>query len=63
MVHHIKHAEEYPEIAFEDSNLVSLCEACHNKAHPEKAAKNRERDTDSPHIIYYMDRAWRDRRG
>lgn len=41
VVHHIKHAEEYPEIAFEDSNLVSLCEACHNKAHPEKAAKNR----------------------
>lgn len=36
-VHHIKHADEYPELAFEDDNLVSLCNACHNKQHPEKA--------------------------
>lgn len=36
-VHHIKHADEYPEIAYDAANLVSLCEACHNKAHPEKA--------------------------
>ena len=37
VVHHIKHVEEYPELAFEDENLVSLCKKCHNKAHPEKA--------------------------
>ena len=36
-VHHIKHADEYPELAFIDDNLVSLCHACHNKQHPEKA--------------------------
>lgn len=35
-VHHIKHADEYPELAFSDDNLVSLCESCHNKRHPEK---------------------------
>lgn len=36
-VHHIKHADEYPELAYDDKNLVSLCEGCHNKQHPEKA--------------------------
>lgn len=36
-VHHIKHADEYLELAFTDNNLISLCGACHNKAHPEKA--------------------------
>lgn len=36
-VHHIKHADEYPELAFDLDNLISLCKACHNKQHPEKA--------------------------
>ncbi|MCI8374848.1 MAG: HNH endonuclease [Lachnospiraceae bacterium] len=36
-VHHVKHVDEYPELAFEDDNLISLCTGCHNKAHPEKA--------------------------
>lgn len=40
-VHHIKHADEYPELAFIDNNLVSLCTGCHNKAHPERARTNR----------------------
>ena len=40
-VHHIKHVDEYPELAFESSNLVSLCAACHNKRHPEKGCKRR----------------------
>ena len=41
-VHHIKHADEYPELAYVDSNLVSLCHACHQGQHPEKAkAMNR----------------------
>lgn len=35
-VHHIKHADEYPELALVDENLVSLCHACHNAEHPEK---------------------------
>lgn len=37
VVHHIRPVEEYPELAYKDENLVSLCQACHNKAHPEKA--------------------------
>ena len=39
-VHHIKHYDEYPELALESDNLISLCEACHNKMHPEKAKKS-----------------------
>ena len=36
-VHHIKHVDEYPELAYINDNLESLCNACHNKEHPEKA--------------------------
>jgi 5-methylcytosine-specific restriction endonuclease McrA len=35
-VHHKKHLDKYPELALADENLESLCEACHNKEHPEK---------------------------
>lgn len=42
-VHHIQHADEYPEMAFADKNLISLCEGCHNKQHPEKATAARGR--------------------
>lgn len=35
-VHHIKHLKDNPELALEDSNLMSLCAECHNKVHPEK---------------------------
>lgn len=40
-VHHIKHLDEYPELAFEPSNCVALCKACHNMQHPEKGTKSR----------------------
>lgn len=40
-VHHIKHLDEYPELALTDSNLISLCNACHNEAHPEKGGCRR----------------------
>ncbi len=43
VVHHIKHADEFPELAFDSKNLVCLCSACHNKAHPEKGAAGRRR--------------------
>lgn len=36
IVHHIKEAEAFPELAYNAENLVSLCRECHNKAHPEK---------------------------
>lgn len=35
-VHHIKHYDEFPELALVDSNLVSLCKGCHNAQHKEK---------------------------
>lgn len=38
-VHHIQHADEFPELVYEDKNLVSLCSACHNKMHPEKGGR------------------------
>lgn len=38
-VHHIKHADEYPELAYVDNNLISLCNPCHNKMHPEKGGR------------------------
>ena len=38
-VHHIQHVEDHPELAYNDDNLVSLCEKCHNKMHPEKGTK------------------------
>lgn len=36
VVHHIKDADLYPELAYDDDNLISLCIGCHNKRHPEK---------------------------
>lgn len=39
IVHHIKHLENRPDLALESNNLVTVCEACHNKLHPEKLIK------------------------
>jgi 5-methylcytosine-specific restriction enzyme A len=36
MVHHIKSFEDHPELALDSDNLVSICNPCHNKEHPEK---------------------------
>lgn len=45
-VHHIKHLEEYPELAYDPENCISLCKACHNMQHPEKGSKGaRERNS------------------
>lgn len=41
-VHHIEHVEDRPDLAYTDSNLISLCAACHNKAHPEKGNKQQK---------------------
>lgn len=40
VVHHIQPIEERPDLALTLSNLRSLCEACHNRRHPEKGGKN-----------------------
>lgn len=36
VVHHIKEYKDYPELGLSDDNLISLCNGCHNKEHPEK---------------------------
>ncbi len=51
-VHHIKHVDEFPELAFVDSNLVSLCHACHNAKHPEKASAMRDNRRRYPPSIF-----------
>jgi len=40
VVHHILPRETHPELALELTNLVSLCDACHNKRHPEKGGRS-----------------------
>ena len=35
-VHHKKHIKEYSYLALTNDNLISLCNSCHNKEHPEK---------------------------
>lgn len=42
-VHHIQHREDHPELSLVDSNLVSLCEACHNREHPERAQRMKKK--------------------
>lgn len=39
IAHHIKPADEYPELRYDVSNGKSLCAACHNKKHPEKGGR------------------------
>jgi len=36
MVHHLQHLEDRPDLALDLNNLVSLCDRCHDEAHPEK---------------------------
>ena len=33
--HHIKHRDTHPELAFDVKNGRALCNACHNREHPE----------------------------
>ncbi|MGE6343768.1 HNH endonuclease [Bacillus mycoides] len=37
MVHHIEHFKDKPDKALVLENLISLCNVCHNKEHPEKS--------------------------
>lgn len=39
MVHHIKPRELFPALELDLDNLVSLCDACHNREHPERGFK------------------------
>ncbi|OIK13582.1 endonuclease [Bacillus sp. MUM 116] len=42
-VHHIKHLEEYPDLALDIDNLETICRPCHNNEHPEKAYTKKEK--------------------
>lgn len=39
MVHHLHPIDERPDLALSLANLRSLCDACHNKRHPEKGRR------------------------
>ena len=48
-VHHVKHLREHPELAltiFDGKNrqLISVCDACHNRLHPEKWVKHEHKE-------------------
>lgn len=40
VAHHVQHLDEHPELAYDLANGRALCEACHNKMHPEKGGKS-----------------------
>lgn len=42
MVHHLQSIEKRPDLALDLGNLRSLCDACHNKRHPEKGRRQAE---------------------
>lgn len=48
-VHHIKEIREFPELAFKNYNLISLCKQCHNIRHgrnPYKFIRKKKRVTE-----------------
>ena len=44
VVHHVLTVEQRPDLRLEMDNLVSLCDACHNKRHPEKGCGTEQRN-------------------
>lgn len=40
VVHHKIEYEDDPSLGLVNSNLISLCDGCHNKVHPEKGTKS-----------------------
>lgn len=41
LVHHVIPISERPDLALDIGNMRSLCEVCHNRAHPEKGGQGR----------------------
>lgn len=33
VAHHVKHLREFPELAYDERNLMPLCHDCHDKVH------------------------------
>lgn len=50
IVHHVKHLRSHPELALTDSNLLAVCDECHNLLHQEKLKK------------FHSKKAWEDER-
>ena len=50
-VHHIKPIKERPDLIYELSNLISLCDPCHNKRHPEKGMSEAHVPTPVPNGV------------
>ena len=46
--HHVKERAQYPELAYEISNIVTLCKSCHAKQHPGKENLILKRKGDKP---------------
>lgn len=49
VVHHVQHLKDRPDLALTiwhrgQRQLVSLCNECHNKAHPEKGIRGKVKD-------------------
>ncbi|WP_130806508.1 HNH endonuclease [Senegalia massiliensis] len=40
-VHHKEHLKDNPMRGLDPSNLITLCNVCHNKEHPEKFFKSK----------------------
>lgn len=48
MVHHLERLEDTPDKALALENLESLCDDCHNRAHPEKGRRNFKPKPEAP---------------
>ena len=48
MVHHIEPRDKRPDLALQLDNLVSLCDECHNREHPEKWVKRKKVEEKRP---------------
>jgi 5-methylcytosine-specific restriction protein A len=42
VVHHLKEARIFPELAFEMTNLEALCDTCHNRESQRESMKGRK---------------------
>lgn len=50
MVHHIIPITERPDLALDLGNMQSLCDVCHNRAHPEKGGQGRAARRTTPAV-------------
>lgn len=53
MVHHIEDLQDAPEKALDLDNLVSLCNPCHNKEHPEKGRRSKQQKNQGVDVVTF----------